>query len=170
VVLIFENRAPGFQFEKTSAPASDVASEGYWWHRFYCPPAGQSRPLRNAGAAYTRSAAGIKMISQLVPPHRAASPSTISRKVEVIEFLEARLICKNPRGYSSQSERSQRARPLGTCRQRPSGLSFYPYIFSWSRWKPMRATPRQIMVKASKTSQWFIEDSWVPPPTIPNAS
>ena len=104
MVLIFENRAPGFQFEKTSVPASDVASADYWWHRFYCHPAGQSRPFRSARAVYTRSAAGIKMISELVPPQRAASPRTISRIVEVIELLEARLICKDPRGYSSQSD------------------------------------------------------------------
>jgi hypothetical protein len=38
------------------------------------------------------------MISELVPPYRAASPRRISRRVEVIEFLEARLIGKGPGG------------------------------------------------------------------------
>jgi hypothetical protein len=52
------------------------------------------------GAVYTKNAAGIKMISELVPQKRAASPSRISRKVEVIEFLEARLISKDSGGRS----------------------------------------------------------------------
>src|SRR5215467_10742082 len=45
----------------------------------------------------------------------------------------------------------------------------HPYIFSWSRWNPIRATPRQIMVKAASTSQCRIAGSCVHDPTTPSA-
>lgn len=91
-------------------------------------------------------------MSEAGPAQSATAPRRIRTPAEVIEFLEIRLICNsvNPRAETSISE--SRFAAL-------KALSIYPYIFSWSRWKPMRATPRQIMVKAMRTSQWLNADS-----------
>jgi hypothetical protein len=123
----------------------------------YFHPSSQFRPLRNAGAALnqTSMAAGISTQSQLVPAKSATTPNETNRIDQPIDFLEFALISF----YSALLARLEVAAFLVSPTLPHRNRRLYPYIFSWSRWKPMRATPRQIMVKAASTSQCVALDS-----------